>query len=192
MQRTRFPLAIAAALAAMGAAPAAHAADDLGPYLVIGGGQSSFNEDCTGLSNCDKTGNAFKIVGGYGFGGGLAAEVLVLNFGKASASGSGVSVELKADAVGLGGAFRAPVGADGVLGVRLGVARVKVKLEGRAGSTVLLTESESSTKAYAGLFGAYRFTPTVSAELAFDSTQGKFDGQSETIRAITIGVGIKF
>jgi len=192
MQRTRLPLAITALLGAMAIVPAAHAAEDVGPYVVIGGGQSNFNEDCTGLSNCDKSGNAFKIVGGYGFAGGLAAEVLILNFGKASASGSGVTVDLKADAVGLGGAFRAPVGADGVLGVRLGLARVKVKLEGRSGSTLLLNESESSTKAYAGLFGAYRFTPTVSAELAYDSTQGKFDGQSETIRAITIGIGIKF
>jgi len=157
-------------------------------YLLGAGGSSHHNNDCTGTTNCDNTGNAFKLLGGYRFGNGVAIEATSFDFGKSKASALGINLELKAKAVGLGAAVYAELAPSWVGTLRLGVASVKMTATGSNG----YNSSESSTNAYVGLAIAYHFTPAVSAELGYDSTKGKILGESGNISAVTVGVGVKF
>ncbi len=187
MTFTRTLLA-AAALALTGSA---FAADTPGAYLLIGGGPSHFNNDCGGTSKCDNTGNSFKFAAGWRLGNGIAVEGVAQDFGKSTATVLGVDEEFKAKLYGIGAAVYADFAPNWTGSARLGVGSVKMTGSGRLG-TVSISESESSTQVYAGLAVGYRFTPAVSAELAWDSTRGKILGETGNISALTIGIGIRF
>lgn len=186
-------LFVVAALAATGSALAA---DAPGAYLLVGGGTSSMSADCAGTTSCDKNGNSFKLVGGYRLGGGIAIEGVAFDLGKAKATAPignlNVAAEFKTKGYGVGVAVYGDFAQNWSATARLGVASMKgttsVSAPGLAGS-----DSETSTQAYAGLGVAYRFTDTVSAELGVDSTRAKFSGdETFTVRAFTLGVGVKF
>ena len=179
--------AAATVLACLFSAGPSRAAETAG-YLLAAGGSSHQNNDCSGLSSCDNTGNAFKVVGGYRFGNGLAMEAVSYDFGKATARLQGLTLQVKAKAVGIGAAVYAELAPNWVATVRLGIASVKMKANANNG----FSASEDSTNAYAGLAIAYHFTPAVSAELGFDSTKGKLLGETGNISAVTVGVGVKF
>jgi opacity protein-like surface antigen len=168
----------------------AHAADT-GGYLFAGAGQSRYNEDCSGVNDCETTATASRFLGGYRFSKSLAGEVLVLDFGKIGGNSGGVSVDLKATAVGAGVALLADLSPNWRGALRLGVAQVKVKANGRFGG-ISVSDADTSTQAYFGLGLGYAFTDTVSLEFAFDGTQGKYGGQKESISAWTVGLGVRF
>jgi OOP family OmpA-OmpF porin len=170
---------------------AAGAQAQSGGYVSLSGGMSKFNEDCTGTSSCDTTGNAAALVGGYEIFKGIAIEGVYLNFGQAKASGLGVNVRIKSNAVGLGGAFRVPLGSSANLVARLGVARVQVDALG-SGLGVTVTEKESTTQPYAAIGINWFFTPSAYAEAAYTSTQGSLFGDKATISAFTVGLGLRF
>lgn len=162
-----------------------------GGYIAAGGGVSKYNDDCSGTTSCDTTGNAFRFTGGYEFGNGLAVEGIYLNFGKAKARASGVDVNIKSNAVGVGGAFIARLNPSLALVARLGVARVKVSATASA-LGVNVSDSENTTKPYAGIGLSWAFVPTAYLDVGWDSTQGKLGGEKETISAFTVGVGLRF
>lgn len=175
-------------LSALAVAGSAFAADTPGIYLQAAGGSSKYDTDCTGTTKCDNTGSALKLVGGYRLGNGIAAEVVSYNFGKAQYTATGINLELKATAVGAGVAVYSEFSPNWMFSARLGVASVKMKgTVPNVGST-----SDSSTNAYAGLGVGYRFTPMVSLEAGWDTTRGKVAGESGTISALTLGLGISF
>lgn len=186
-------LFVAAALVAAGSA---FAADTPGAYLLVGGGTSQMSADCSGTTSCDKKGNAFKLVGGYRLGGGIAIEGVAFDFGKAKATAPignlNVAAELKTKGYGIGVAVYGDFAQSWSATARLGVASMKgttsVAATGVSGS-----DSKTSTQAYAGLGLAYRFTDTVSAELGLDSSRAKFSGdETFTVRALTLGIGVRF
>jgi len=178
----------AALLGGLFAVGQAQAADAPGIYLLAAGGASHYNTDCAGTIKCDNNGNAFKFVGGYRLGNSIAIEAVSYNFGKAQYTIPGANLELKGTAYGGGVAVYGELSPGWVATARLGVASVKMKgtVPG-VGST-----SDTTTSAYVGLAIAYQFTPTVSAELGYDSTKGKVAGESGNLSAFTVGVGIKF
>jgi opacity protein-like surface antigen len=185
-------VAAAAAMLLLAVAPVqAQTAATTGGYLFAAAGRSDFNNDCTGVSNCKNSGNAFKLGFGYRTAMGLAGEALVMDFGKSTGTSSGVDVSIKARAVGGGVALHAPLGTSFSAVVRLGVASVKMTGEGRLGSFVV-SDSESSVQAYAGIGVAYAFTPNLRLEAAFDSTRGKLDGETGNVSAFTVGLGFSF
>lgn len=169
-------------------AGSAFAADTPGVYLLAAGGTSKYDTDCSGTTKCDTSGSAFKLVGGYRFGNSIAAEVVSYNFGKAEYTAFGTNLELKATAVGGGVAVYSEFAANWMLTARLGAASVKMKgtVPG-VGST-----SDTSTNAYAGIAIAYHVTPTLSVEAGWDSTRGKVAGESGTLSALTLGLGLRF
>ena len=162
-----------------------------GGYVAVGGGMSKYNEDCSGTTNCDTTGNAFKLTGGYELFNGFAVEGVYLNFGKARARASGIDVAIKSNAVGAGGAFFARLNPSLALVARLGVARVKVSATA-AGLGGTFSDSENTTKPYAGIGLTWAFVPAAYLDVGWDSTQGKLSGSKETISAFTVGVGLRF
>lgn len=188
MKKTHALCATAALLGGLFTVGQAQAADAPGIYLLAAGGTSHYNTDCAGTTKCDNNGNSFKFVGGYRFGGGIAAEVVSYNFGKAEYTIPGANLELKGTAYGAGLAVYGELSPQWVATARLGVASVKMKgtVPG-VGST-----SDTTTNAYVGVALAYQFTPAVSAELGYDATKGKVAGESGNLSAFTIGVGVKF
>ena len=87
------------------AAPAvsmAQARGETGWYLGGNIGQSKVKDGCSGLGgtgiSCDDKDTAFKILGGYNINRNFAAELGYTDFGKAKASGLGLTDEFKATA----------------------------------------------------------------------------------------------
>ncbi len=183
-------LRVALAAAGLLCALQAHAADT-GGYLAAGVGQSNYNEDCTGINDCKTTATATRFLGGFRFNKGLAGELLVLDFGKIGGNSAGVSIDIKATAVGVGVALLADLSPKWHGALRVGAAQVKVKATGRFGG-FNASDSDTSTQPYFGIGLGYAFTDTVSLELAFDTTQGKYGGEKEAISAVTVGLGLRF
>jgi OOP family OmpA-OmpF porin len=186
MKKIHQLLAVTAAGLAFGSSAQAQA------YLNLGAGLSRFDVDCSGTTHCDKSDQSLRLIGGFRIGAsGLAAEGVVFNLGKTSARVGSVDVDLKAQAVGGGVALHADLGNQWSTAVRLGLASVKFKATGRLGS-VSYSDSDNATGLYAGISGAYRFTPTTSLELAFESLRAKYQGDDGTIASITVGLGFRF
>ena len=162
-----------------------------GAYIAAGGGVSKYNDDCTGTSSCDTSGNAFKFTGGYELGGGFAVEGVFLNFGKSTARSGPINVTIKSTAIGAGGAFIGRLNPSLALVARLGLARVKMSGSG-SGLGVSFANSETTTKPYAGLGLTWAFMPSAYLDVSGDRTQGKLLGSKGTISALTVGVGLRF
>lgn len=183
-------LIAAATLLAMSSAQA-QSTSESGGYMFAAAGASHFDNDCTGTDKCKNNGTAFKVGGGYRFGAGLAGEVLLMDFGKSTASVSGIDGAFKARAIGGGGALHAALGSNFSGTLRLGLASVKTTVDvsfgGSSGSA-----SDSSVQPYFGIGVAYAFTPNLRLEAAWDSTRGKFEGESGNVSALTVGLGYSF
>lgn len=179
-------IALASLLATVGIAQAQSAG-----YLQLGLGRSDLNLDCEGTTSCDTTDSAFQLIGGWRFGSGVAAEAMYVNFGKATASVGAARAEGKATLLGVGGAFIGDFG-NGFGGVaRLGIGRAsgKVTASGPGGS---ISDSDNATGVYAGLGLTYAFTKGVVGELGYLRARAKFDGDSGTVSAVTLGVRFDF
>lgn len=180
-------------LAAMLAATAAHADQQAAhAYVGVAAGLSHISIDCTGSTSCDKTDTGGKLVGGYNFGNGFGLEAGYVNFGKGSAADATLSATIKPAALTLGGVFALPLGNEWGMNFRLGVARVKTKVDAALGALHGPTESETRTKPYAGIGLTYALSQAVKLELAVDSTQGQFAGDKGSLRLITAGATFAF
>jgi opacity protein-like surface antigen len=161
--------------------------------IVVGaaGGFSKFNDSCEGVSQCDTTDRGTRFNVGYGLGSGLVVEAVSFNFGKLKGADSGVSVEIGATAFGGGVAYYLPSGNDGSLFVRLGLAQVKAKVKG-SGFGITITDNDSQTTFYAGLGYAWKLSQNAALELAWETTQLKYQDTKEAVSAATLGVSFRF
>jgi len=161
--------------------------------VYIGGaaGQGHTNLDCTGASSCSNSGTGYKVFGGYRFANNFAGEVSYFDFGKASASGGGASLNLRSTAFGLGGAFLVDFTPQWNGAVRLGLASVKMKgdatLLGASGST-----SETSTQAYVGFGVGYAVTKSLSITGTIDLSRAKIVGETGNVRLLSVGLTQSF
>jgi len=178
-------------LAALLAATAAHADQQAHAYVGVAAGKSHLSIDCTGSTSCDKTDTGGKLVGGYNFGNGFGLEAGYVSFGQGSGTDGTISATIKPTAITLGGVFALPLSNEWGMNLRLGAARVKTKVEGVLG-TARATESETTTKVYAGVGVTYAVSQTVKLELAVDSTQGQIAGDKGTLRLVTVGATFAF
>lgn len=160
-------------------------------YASIAAGSSHISTDCTGTSSCDTSDTGVKLTGGYELGNGFSLELGYLSFGKFRAADGGVALQAKPTAFTFGGAYSLPINSDWGMNFRLGAARVKAKLSASAGS-VSGSDSESSTKPYAGLGVSYAVSSTTKLELGYDSTRLEYAGETGTIRLITVGARFAF
>jgi|GEM_PF-7109755 len=162
-----------------------------GIVLGVAGGISQYNDSCEGVTTCDKTDRAIRLNAGYGMGNGLVIEAVSFNFGKLKGSDGSFSAEIAATAFGGGAAYYLPAGGSGSLFFRLGLAQVKAKVTGR-GFGATFSDSESQTAAYAGLGFAWNISQGTALELAWETTQFKYDGTKEAVSAATVGVSFRF
>jgi OOP family OmpA-OmpF porin len=177
-------LLAAAALALSGAASAQ-------TYGVISAGTSQHDVDCTGIASCDKSGSAFKVLGGLRFRPNFALEGGYLSFGKSKASDSGLSADVTVNGFGIGGAFHHDFSANWNFVARLGVAQMKTRYSETFGGSTF-SDSDSKAKLYGGLGVGYKLTRQMSLDAAWDFGQGEIFGEKGDVNAYSLGVTFSF
>ena len=188
-------------------------------YGVVSVGSSRLNVDCTGTTTCDKTGTAYKLLGGYKFSPNFAAEAGFFGFGKAKASDPTVTAEIANTAFGAGVAFHQDLSADWNLVARVGLASMKTKITGTvvgvavgavrvdqpaARARVLglaptigtVSDSDRNVTPYAGLSIGYKIAQGVSLDGALDFSRSKYNknglNESGNLSAVSIGLTFGF
>ncbi|HET9977061.1 MAG TPA: outer membrane beta-barrel protein [Burkholderiaceae bacterium] len=174
---------------------AASAAASAQGYGVISVGTARLDADCAGTTSCDKTGTAFKLMGGYKFAPNLAWEVGYFDFGKARAADGSVAGEIKTNAFGGGVAFHQDLSSAWNFVARGGLARVKTKITGTVGSASA-SDSDNSVQPYLGLGIGYKLNKTMSIDGAWDFTRSKYDKNGATfkgnVNAFSLGLSFGF
>jgi OmpA-OmpF porin, OOP family len=164
-------------------------------YGVISVGTSRLEADCTGATTCDKSGNAFKLMGGYKFAPNLAWEVGYFDFGKAKAADATLAGEIKTNAFGGGVAFHQDLSNDWNFAARAGLAQVKTKISGTAGA-ISVSDSDNSIQPYLGLSVGYKLNKTTSIDGAWDFTRSKYDKNGASfkgnVNAFSVGMTFGF
>lgn len=161
-------------------------------YVSAAAGASRADIDCGGTLSCDKNDTAYKIVGGYGFGSGFAAELGYISFGKAKASAAGARAEVETTGVMLGLAYQAQFNNQWGGNVRLGAARMKADVTGAVSGFGSAADSDTKTVPYLGLGVNYAFTRNVRAELSADFSRSEYRGQKNDVQALMVGVRYDF
>lgn len=180
MKKISFSLAVIASLISSAA---------MADVYVSGAvGSGHVNADCTGVASCDNNGTAFKLTGGYAFANGISVEMGYIDFGKASANDSGVSVKLQPRAITLAAAYKQGFTSAFYGTARLGVASMKASVSGTVSSVGSASDSKTTAQPYFGLGLGYSVTPTTHIELAGDFTRAEYAGEKASVRALTIGV----
>lgn len=166
------------------------------PYGLVSVGVSRLNVDCEGASQCDKTGTGFKIMAGYKFAPNWAGELGYFDYGKAKASDSGISAELRNTAWGVGAAFHQDLATDWNAVARFGLSRVKTKITGSLAGLGSASESDNNTQAYFGVSLGYRLSKATSIDLGWDFAKSKFNkagvDESGNINVFSIGLSSGF
>ena len=179
--------AIAAIAAALGAAPAA--AQDAGFYLGGSVGQSKAGDTCSDMPagvSCDDKTTTWKLIGGYQFNRYIAAELgYSPSLAKASASGFGVTADVKVSAWELVAIPSYPLGDFSLYG-KLGFYAAKT--EGR--SNVGISADDSNTDFTYGFGAGYRINRNFSARAEwqrYSKVGGDNNGKAD-IDALNFGV----
>lgn len=160
-------------------------------YVAGGMGQASLKLDCAGAPVCDKTDTGGKVHVGYQITPALALEGTYFNFGKATLKGPGGTASLKSTAIGVGVAGRAEVYDRVTLVGRLGLATVEAK--GAVNATTLVGKSTSSTpQLYFGAAAEVALVKNVKAFAAADFSKTELDGESGSVRLLTLGMQYGF
>lgn len=161
-------------------------------YVSADAGASHVNVDCSDVASCKDNGTAFKVTGGYKFYNGLAAELGYIDFGKATASDTGLDVSLKAQAWTLGLAYELPLGADFSATARAGFASVKTRASANIAGVGSGSEDQTKSEAYFGLGANYAVTKNVKIEAGIDFSHAEIEGGTAAVRAITAGLRYDF
>jgi OOP family OmpA-OmpF porin len=149
--------------------------------------------DCSDIPDCDKNAVGFKLYGGYRFDNGWAVEGGYFDWGKATASESGLNLDLKSTGFGLGLAYFLPLPGDWSGLFRFGAAQNRGRLDATDG-TLSVGESKNEIFAYGGLGLAYRLTPqfAITAEADFSRTRWCFDGECESANVQLYSIGLRY
>ena len=160
-------------------------------YVGALAGMSRYGVDCAGTTECDKSGSTGKIYGGYSESPNWAFEVGYINFGEMSASDGVLSGKVKSSALLVGGAYRTAVATDVTTVLRLGIARVKSKVDadllGFSGS-----QSDNKVTFYAGLGLEYAITNAIKVVAGWDFTRFEVADQDGTVHNFGLGAQIGF
>ena len=183
---------VATGLLALPLAAAAQAGGDgPGPYLLGAGGASSYETDCSGLDRCDSSAAAYKGAIGWRLGGGLAAEALVIDFGRIRASSGSATGDLQVRATGLGFVATSAYG-PARLSLRLGAAVVRARGVSAVAGVVVDEQTEQSLQLLAGIAWGLVLTDHLRLEIAWDATRGSLNGAGGRVGAATAGLVLGF
>lgn len=160
-------------------------------YGLLSLGRGHLNADCSGLQTCDRNATGGKAVFGYGLGNGFSLEGGYSHFGKFRASQGATGLSVKPEALHIGGAYTANLTPEWGLVGRLGVARVRTKLNAEVGA-LSGSDSESRTQPIAGLAVNYALSPSARIELGLDATRAQIQGERQNVRMVSLGARMAF
>jgi OmpA-OmpF porin, OOP family len=155
----------------------------------VGGavGAGKVNLSCEGTDNCDRSGTAYKLFGGYSVAGGGIFEAGFLNFGNLEGNIEGISADLKTRAFTISAGYRGEIANGWGVNARLGLAKVKSEL-----SLLGISVSQTEYKPYVGLGVNYALTKQIRLEAGADFTRGELSEAKYLVRAFTAGVSYDF
>ena len=173
-------IAIATLLAAFATVPAVAAAE---AYIGLNVGSNQMNFTNIGSST------AYNILGGYSFNQYVAAEVAYTDLGTASATGSGVTADIKGTQMSLAAVGFLPLGKDFALLGKLGYASTKIDI---SGANVVGTSATKDDLIY-GVGAQYNIGKNVGLRLNYDMFNvGDTTTNVETSSMISLGAIYKF
>jgi hypothetical protein len=162
-------------------------------YVEGAFGQATVNESWAGASNKKtSTGNKFAI--GYDIDKTWSAELMVINFGKATGTTASTTAEAKVSGTGVAGYWN--TGND-QWGFRVGLNLISNKnAENYTGSAVP-NASTGNTALGLGIGGSYKFTDTLALTFGIDTTTFKGLGAGSTTQTggaslLSVGLRAKF
>ena len=181
-------------------------------------GMTEFNQDCKGLTPCDKKDHGAKVFAGMQFKQGLVnterfkidtVEVGYARFGTAKANTGTTSytftgasgpvtltqsteAKLKATALTLAGVGRALITPRLTASAKLGVALVQSTVDRSVGSVTNDSETTNKFKPYVGLGIEFAVLDTVKLVGNFDHTKFDSDGYKGNLQMVGIGAQIGF
>jgi Outer membrane protein beta-barrel domain len=167
-------------------------------YGVISAGNSRLSLDCGNVSVCDKSSSGYKLLGGYKFRSNVAVEAGYFDFGTARFGDNGAEASIATTAFGVGAAFHPDFGPHVAFVARVGLARVKTKLDGAAAVPGVGSGSINvglrEAQVYAGLGIGYKIGNQTSIGLSWDTTKSTVSiaGGSDSGNVNTFGIGVTF
>jgi OOP family OmpA-OmpF porin len=158
----------------------------------VGGsvGSSHVNIDCTGTTNCNNNGTAFKLFGGYKFTPNVAAEISYFDFGKAKATVAPNTISISGTGLGFGVAAFTEFAPQWKGVGRLGIASTSVKAS--VSGAVNGSDTDHSTNAYAGLGVGYELQKGLTLDATLDFTRLKYASESANVRVLSVGLTYAF
>lgn len=185
-------LALVAAIVSAGAAGSASAQ----AYMGIGAGQSRADLDCSGTTRCDKTGNAYKLFGGYMFMPGLGVEGAYYDQGKATVEALDPGLgAVKGEFKGYGFAAFAVVSVPlepVLLFAKLGAVSAKIKLDATSSVFGGAGTSERHTNAAWGLGAGYAFDKSWVGRVEYERVRVKFLDEKVNVGLWTVSAVYRF
>jgi OOP family OmpA-OmpF porin len=165
-------------------------------YAVVSVGTSKLSVDCGSAPTCDKSDTAFKLLGGYKMNPNFALEAGYFDFGKAKVADPTASLAIKVNGFGGGLAWHQDLAPDWNFVGRLGLVQMKTKIDATATGLGGGSDSDSSAQAYAGLGIGYKLSKSMSLDLAWDTSRGKYSkngiDESGTVNAYSVGLTFGF
>jgi OOP family OmpA-OmpF porin len=159
---------------------------------VVGGVGFGNVDACEGVSNCDSSNTALKLVGGYEFGRGFAVELGYIDFGTAHVSSGSLTADFKVKAPTFGVAYTAPLSNAVGLNLRLGVANLKSNISVSVAGLGGASDSETKSAPYYGIGIQFAVAQNVRLVAAADFSRAEYHGEKADVRAITVGVRVDF
>jgi OmpA-OmpF porin, OOP family len=177
-------------LAALSAAASAQG------YGVLSVGMSKHSVDCGGTTSCDKSGTAYKILGGYKFTPLIAGEIGYFDFGKSTLKVGSDSLDVKVSGFGAGVALHGNLSPSWTAVGRLGLAQMKTKLTASVAGVGSGSDSDDNANLYGGLGIGYRVSNNVTIDGAWDFSRGEYKknglDESGNVNAFSLGLTFSF
>lgn len=167
--------------------------------VYVGGtvGQSKWNVDCKEAGvTCDKSTNAYKLIGGYNIDKNFALEASYFSLGKMQANAKIGTVNASAEAKGTGFELAGVLKHDFENGfggfAKAGIARVKADTTANVPTVFKLSNDTTSTQPVLGLGVTYAVSKEIALRGEIESRRIKIGDDKNTVNTISVGLQYAF
>jgi hypothetical protein len=163
-------------------------------YVAGSVGHAQVSLNCSASTSCDKSDTAYRLIGGWEFAPGWAAEIAYYDYGEGQAANGAISGTVHNTALALGAAYTQDLAPDWSVSVRAGLASVNTGLSGTAGGVASNSDSDRNVRLVGGLGVGYKLRPDLTLDVGLDFGHAKYDknGVSTSGRITLLSLGLKF
>ncbi|MBC3872708.1 outer membrane beta-barrel protein [Undibacterium flavidum] len=166
-------------------------------YVAGTVGQAKWNADCNQSgASCDKTGNSYKVIGGYNLDKNFALEASYFSLGKmkATASSGGITgfAEAKGTGFELAGVVKRDFNDDFAGFAKLGLARVSVDTSANVPSIVKMASDTNSTQPVLGFGLTYKVSKEIALRGEVETRRVKIGDEKSSVNNFSVGVQYTF